>query len=107
MVEGRGSRTAARLDIARSYDDAPMHGVASSDDLDSLIAEIEAGGGRAVAVRADVSDAAAVDTAVERATGALGTINLVANVAGGSGPGVSVSVRSSDCPTPSSDVCSR
>jgi NAD(P)-dependent dehydrogenase (short-subunit alcohol dehydrogenase family) len=61
--------------------------VASSDDLDSLIVEIEAGGGRAVAVRADVSDAAAVDTAVERATAALGTINLVANVAGGSGPG--------------------
>ncbi|MET0910453.1 MAG: SDR family NAD(P)-dependent oxidoreductase [Ilumatobacteraceae bacterium] len=77
----------ACLDIARSYDDAPMHGVASSDDLDSLIAEIEAGGGRAVAVRADVSDAAAVDAAVDAATSALGTIDLVANVAGGSGPG--------------------
>ncbi len=77
----------ACLDIARSYDEAPMHGVASSDDLDSLIAEIEASGGRAVAVRADVSDAAAVEAAVDAATAALGTIDLVANVAGGSGPG--------------------
>ena len=39
------------------------------------------------AVRADVSDADAVEAAVEAATAALGTITLVANVAGGSGPG--------------------
>ena len=38
-------------------------------------------------MRADVSDAAAVEAAVEEATVALGTIDLVANVAGGSGPG--------------------
>jgi NAD(P)-dependent dehydrogenase (short-subunit alcohol dehydrogenase family) len=77
----------ACLDIARAYDDAPMHAVASADDLDSLVAEIEAAGGRAVGVRADVSDAEGVEAAVAAATDALGPITLVANVAGGSGPG--------------------
>ena len=83
----RDGAAVACLDIARSYDDAPLHGVASSDDLDSLVAEIEAMGGRAVGVRADVSDEAAVEEAVRAATAELGTITLVANVAGGSGPG--------------------
>ena len=83
----RDGAAVACLDIARNYDDAPLHGVASSDDLDSLVAEIEALGGRAVGVRADVSDEAAVEEAVSIATSALGTITLVANVAGGSGPG--------------------
>ena len=83
----RDGAAVACLDIARNYDDAPLHGVASSDDLDSLVAEIEALGGKAVGVRADVSDEAAVEEAVSAATEALGTITLVANVAGGSGPG--------------------
>ena len=83
----RDGAAVACLDIARNYDDAPLHGVASSDDLDSLVAEIEALGGRAIGVRADVSDEAAVEDAVSIATSALGTITLVANVAGGSGPG--------------------
>jgi NAD(P)-dependent dehydrogenase (short-subunit alcohol dehydrogenase family) len=83
----RDGAAVACLDIARNYDDAPLHGVASSDDLDSLVAEIESFGGRAVGVRADVSDEAAVEEAVSAATSALGTITLVANVAGGSGPG--------------------
>jgi len=82
----RDGAAVACLDIARNYDDAPLHGVASSDDLDSLVAEIEALGGRAIGVRADVSDEAAVEEAVSIATSALGTITLVANVAGGSGP---------------------
>ena len=83
----RDGAAVACLDIARNYDDAPLHGVASSDDLDSLVAEIEALGGRAIGVRAEVSDEAAVEEAVSIATSALGTITLVANVAGGSGPG--------------------
>jgi NAD(P)-dependent dehydrogenase (short-subunit alcohol dehydrogenase family) len=83
----RDGAAVACLDIARNYDDAPLHGVASSDDLDSLVTEIEAIGGTAFGVRADVSDEAAVEAAVGAATEALGTITLVANVAGGSGPG--------------------
>jgi len=77
----------ACLDIARPYDEAPGHGVASGDDLDALVAEIEGLGRRALALRADVSDAGAVEAAVAEATDVLGTVTRVANVAGGSGPG--------------------
>jgi len=83
----RAGHDVACLDLARPYEEAPMHGVASSDDLDDVVREIEALGVRAVAVRADVSDEQAVEAAVATATDALGTITLVANVAGGSGPG--------------------
>jgi NAD(P)-dependent dehydrogenase (short-subunit alcohol dehydrogenase family) len=61
--------------------------VASADDLDTVVADIEGLGRRGLAVRADVSDEEAVETAVGTATEVLGTITLVANVAGGSGPG--------------------
>ena len=77
----------ACLDIARPYDDAPAHGTASGSDLDSLAAELTALGVRASTVRADVSDEAAVEAAVARVTEELGTVTLLANVAGGSGPG--------------------
>jgi len=87
MLLAAGGANVACLDIARPYDDAPGHATASGDDLDSVVADIEALGRRAVAVRADVSDEAAVDAAVAEASAALGTIQLVANVAGGSGPG--------------------
>jgi NAD(P)-dependent dehydrogenase (short-subunit alcohol dehydrogenase family) len=77
----------ACLDIARPYEAAPAHGTATGDDLDQVVSDIAALGRRAVAVRADVSAADEVEAAVEGATEALGTITLVANVAGGSGPG--------------------
>ncbi len=82
-----GGADVACLDIARPYDDAPAHATASTDDLDSVVAAIEALGRRAVAVRADVSDAEQVEAAVAAASEALGTITAVANVAGGSGVG--------------------
>jgi NAD(P)-dependent dehydrogenase (short-subunit alcohol dehydrogenase family) len=77
----------ACLDIARPYDDAPAHTVATADDLDDVVHEIEATGVRSIGVRADISDAAQVEAAIAEASAALGTITLVANVAGGSGPG--------------------
>ena len=80
----------ACLDIARPYTEAPGHPVATQDDLDSVVAEIETLGRRAVAVRADVADEAEVEAAVLAATDALGTIELVANVAGGSGMGFGI-----------------
>ncbi|MDQ1394973.1 MAG: meso-butanediol dehydrogenase / (S,S)-butanediol dehydrogenase / diacetyl reductase [Acidimicrobiaceae bacterium] len=82
-----GGADVACLDIARPYEEAPAHGTATADDLDSVVAEIEALGRRAVAVRADISDAEQVEAAVAAASDALGTITVVANVAGGSGPG--------------------
>jgi NAD(P)-dependent dehydrogenase (short-subunit alcohol dehydrogenase family) len=87
MRLAREGADVACLDIARPYDDAPAHATASADDLDGVVADIESLGRRAVAVRADVSDAAAVESAVAEASDALGVITAVANVAGGSGPG--------------------
>ena len=86
----RDGHDVACLDIAKPYEEAPMHGVATADDLDGVVAEITALGRRAVAVRADVSDADAVEAAVAEASDALGTITMVANVAGGSGVGFGV-----------------
>ena len=86
----QGGADVACLDLARPYHEAPAHGVASGDDLDSVVAEIEALGRRAVGVRADVSDADQVEAAVAEASEALGTITAVANVAGGSGVGFGI-----------------
>ena len=77
----------ACLDIAAPYEEAPAHATATADDLDSVVAEIEVLGRKAIAVRADVSDPDAVEAAVATATDTPGTITAVANVAGGSGVG--------------------
>ena len=52
-----------------------------------VAAELEASGARASAVRADISDEGRGGGRGRPATEELGTITLVANVAGGSGPG--------------------
>ena len=49
---------------------------------DAVAAEITAGGGRSVAVAADVSDGAAVREAVGRARAALGALHVLVNNAG-------------------------
>ena len=54
-------------------------GAAAATDL---VAEIEATGGRAIAVRADVSDEAAVEALFERALEAFGTVDILVNNAG-------------------------
>jgi NAD(P)-dependent dehydrogenase (short-subunit alcohol dehydrogenase family) len=82
-----GGADVACLDIARPYAEAPFHGTATGDDLASVAGEIAALGGRASAVSADVSDEAAVEAAVAAVSEELGTVTLVANVAGGSGGG--------------------
>jgi NAD(P)-dependent dehydrogenase (short-subunit alcohol dehydrogenase family) len=87
LALARGGADVACLDIARPYGEAPAHGTASADDLASLVDEISSLGVRAVPVQADVSDEASVEAAVARVSAELGTVTLVANVAGGSGPG--------------------
>jgi len=83
----RGGADVACLDIARPYADAPHHGTANGDDLEALAAELAEHDVRAITVQADVSDEAAVEAAVGRVGEELGTVTLLANVAGGSGPG--------------------
>ncbi len=83
----RGGADVACLDMARPYAEAPAHGTASPDDLASLAEEISALGRRAATAVADVSNEAEVEAAVAKVSDELGTVTLVANVAGGSGPG--------------------
>jgi NAD(P)-dependent dehydrogenase (short-subunit alcohol dehydrogenase family) len=78
----------ACLDIARPYADFPGYGVASGDELDEVVREIQASGRRAVALRADVSRWDEVHGAVAAAWDALGRIDFCCNVAGGAAMGM-------------------
>jgi NAD(P)-dependent dehydrogenase (short-subunit alcohol dehydrogenase family) len=78
----------ACLDIARPYADFPGYGVASGDELDEVVREIEGLGRRAVALRADVSRWDEVHAAVAAACDALGRIDFCCNVAGGAAMGM-------------------
>ncbi len=83
----RGGAAIACLDIGRPYRDAPAHGTATGDDLADLAKEITALGGSVATAVADVADEDEVERAVEQVSEELGPVTLVANVAGGSGPG--------------------
>jgi NAD(P)-dependent dehydrogenase (short-subunit alcohol dehydrogenase family) len=83
----RSGADVACLDIARPYQDAPAHGTASPSDLEELADELRALGVKAATAVADVSVEAEVEAAVAKVSEELGTVTLVANVAGGSGPG--------------------
>src|SRR5262244_2676019 len=78
----------ACLDIARPYHEFPGYGVASSDELDEVVAEIQRLGRRALPLRADVSSWNEVHAAVARAHEVLGHIDVCCNVAGGAGAGM-------------------
>src|SRR5213079_2241087 len=87
MRLAREGADVACLDLARPYQAFPEHGVATADELDEVVGEIEALGRRAVAVRADVSQWDGVEAAVDKACAELGRVDLVANVAGGASLG--------------------
>jgi 3-oxoacyl-[acyl-carrier protein] reductase len=53
-----------------------------ADDAETIVARIKAGGGRAIAVAADVSQAAAVAAMVDQVGAALGPIDILVNNAG-------------------------
>lgn len=87
-ARGLGERIAARL-LADGGDvallDVDERVVATAERL-----AVDARDGRAVGVRCDVSDEAAVDAAVSRARGQLGGLDLLVNNAGVGGPSASV-----------------
>jgi NAD(P)-dependent dehydrogenase (short-subunit alcohol dehydrogenase family) len=83
----RGGADVALLDIAHPYAEAPAHETGTHDELASLAREIDLLGVNVATAEGDVSDEEAVEAAVEHVTEQLGTVTLVANVAGGSGPG--------------------
>jgi 3-oxoacyl-[acyl-carrier protein] reductase len=78
---GRGIGRAIALELARAG--AGVTAVArTASDLDSLVREIEAAGGRAVAHRGDVRDPALAAAAVSRAGAAHGRLQILVNNAG-------------------------
>ncbi len=87
LALARGGASVACLDIARPYADAPAHGTASGDDLADLAVELQAFGGGVTTAVADISIEDEVEAAVAQVSAELGPVTLVANIAGGSGPG--------------------
>jgi len=79
---GRGIGAAvARLGAARGYDVAVNY-ARDTAAAEGVVKEIEAGGGRAVRVQADVSDPAAVAKMFDAVEGALGPVTALVNNAG-------------------------
>lgn len=88
LVTG-GSRGMGRAIVQRLADQGAavaINYVSHADAADSLSSEIERAGGRAIAVRADVSDDAEVEMMVDRVTADLGPPTILVNNAGISYP---------------------
>ncbi len=55
---------------------------ASTSEAESIVAEIQAAGGRAIAVRADIGEPAEVQAMMDRVSGELGPVSVLVNNAG-------------------------
>jgi 3-oxoacyl-[acyl-carrier protein] reductase len=78
----RGIGAAIALTLAEAGAAVAVNYRERADDAEAVVAKIKAGGGRAIAVAADVSQAAAVATMVEQVARALGPIDILVNNAG-------------------------
>ena len=81
LVTGAGKRVgrAIALDLGRNGWSVAVHYNRSADEAEAVVADIEASGGRAIAIGADLSDPHAVDGLVPAATQALGPIDCLIN----------------------------
>ncbi len=84
LVTGAARRVGAEIAraLARRGVAVAVHYRSSEGDARALVAEIQAAGGRAVALRADVTRAADVDALVAGTEEALGGLDLLVNNAG-------------------------
>lgn len=80
---GQGMGRAIALTLARDGADIVLNYHRRDDQLEATVAAIEGFGRVALAVSADVTDAAAVDAMFARATEAFGHVDIVVNSAGG------------------------
>lgn len=74
---------AAALALAKSGASVAINYFASAEAANAIVAEITKAGGKAVAIRADVTKAADVKRLVEETAAALGPIDILVNNAGG------------------------
>ena len=80
---GRDIGAAAALKLASEGADVAISYFASSTGADGVVAEIEANGGKAVAVQADLSAQNGVDALVAKTVETFGGIDILVNNAGG------------------------
>ena len=81
LVTGAAARIGRIIAEALAHDGwaVAVHHRDSGDAAKEVVAGIESGGGRAVALRADLADEAEVETLVARATEALGPLGCLVN----------------------------
>jgi NAD(P)-dependent dehydrogenase (short-subunit alcohol dehydrogenase family) len=79
---GRGIGRAIARRLAREGASVCVNYVARADAAESLVADIQANGGRAIAVAADVADDAAVEGMVDRVAATFGPVTILVNNAG-------------------------
>src|SRR5262250_2732852 len=81
LVTGAAKRIGRAIarDLAAGGWPVAVHYHRSREEADSLVAEIVAAGGRAVALAADLAREAEVDTLVPRAAAALGPLSCLVN----------------------------
>jgi 3-oxoacyl-[acyl-carrier protein] reductase len=78
----RGIGAAVALTLAELGAAVAVNYRERADDAGTIVARIKAGGGRAIAVQADVSQAAGVAAMVDQVASALGPIDILVNNAG-------------------------
>jgi 3-oxoacyl-[acyl-carrier protein] reductase len=79
---GRGIGRAIARRLAREGASVCVNYLSRADAAESLVTDIIADGGRAIAVAADVSDDAAVEGMVDRVGAAFGSVTILVNNAG-------------------------
>nr|WP_294509553.1 glucose 1-dehydrogenase [uncultured Rhodopila sp.] len=79
---GRGIGRAIARRLAREGASVCVNFVSRGEAAESLVADITADGGRAIAVAADVSDDAAVEGMVDRVSATFGPVTILVNNAG-------------------------
>jgi glucose 1-dehydrogenase len=84
LVTGASSGIGAgvALALAHAGADVVVNYASSAAGAEKVVNEIKAAGGKAMAIRADVSQAADVDTMFDRMIGEWGTIDILVNNAG-------------------------
>jgi NAD(P)-dependent dehydrogenase (short-subunit alcohol dehydrogenase family) len=91
VVTGASSGLGARFARVLSEAGASVAVMARrTDRLEALVAELNAAGGKAVAIALDVADTAAIGPALDQAEAALGPLSIMVNNAGVGGDGMAM-----------------